>query len=71
MAESLWRIAQLFAADGDLFRKHSEMISEAKHVFEQADGSVEVLGVVHAGAGECLDEPECAHAEGAFAAADP
>lgn len=71
MAERLWGVAQLLAADGDLFGKHSEMVGEAEHVLEHADGSVEVFGVVDAGAGQGLDEPKGAHAKGAFAAAYP
>lgn len=70
MAESLGRIAQLLPADSDLLREHSEMIAEAEHVLEHADGSVKIFRVVDARSGECLDQPESAHTEGTFAAAN-
>ena len=46
------------------------MVGEAEHVFEDIDGTDQVLAVVDAGAGECFDEPECAHTKGTFATSD-
>lgn len=69
MTERLGRIAQLLATPGDLLGEHAQMVREAEHVLEQVDGTDAVLGLVDARAGHGLDEPECAHAESAFAAA--
>lgn len=46
------------------------MVRETEHILEDVDSADEVLGVVDTGAGESFDEPECAHAESAFTAAD-
>lgn len=70
MTKSLGGIAELLAADGDFLGEHAEVVGEGEHVLEHGDSLVEVFGVVEAGAGEGFDEPEGAHAEGAFAAAD-
>lgn len=70
MTERLRRVTQLLSTDGDLLGEHAQMVTEAEHVFEHVDGFVEVFRVVDAGSGERLDQPEGAHAERAFAAAD-
>lgn len=46
------------------------MVREAKHVLKDADCANEVFGFVDAGTGKRFDEPERAHTEGAFAAAN-
>ncbi len=71
MTKSLGRVAELLSADGDLLGEDAEVVGEGEHVLEHVDRLLEVLGVVEAGPGQRLDQPEGAHAEGAFAAADP
>lgn len=70
MTKRLRGIAQLLAAPGNLFGKHAEVVGKGEHVFEYVDGLDEVFLVVGARARQGFDEPEGAHAEGAFAASD-
>lgn len=70
MTKRLGRIPQLLATATDLLREHTQVIRETEHVLKDVDCAREILGVVDAGAGHGFDEPEGAHAEGAFAAAD-
>jgi hypothetical protein len=70
MTKRLRCISQLLSRSRDLFGKHTQVVGEAEHVFEDVDCADEVLAVVDTGAGECFDEPKCAHAEGTFAASD-
>lgn len=71
MRECLRGVAQLLSGSRDLLREHAQVIGEAEHVLEDVDCTDEVLGIIDTSAGEGFDEPECAHAKGAFAAADP
>lgn len=71
MAKSLRRIPQLLATPRNLLREHAQMITEIEHVLEDVDRSHQVLLVVDAGARARLDQPERAHAEGAFGTAHP
>jgi hypothetical protein len=70
MAKSLRCVSQLLTGSRDLFGKHAQMIGEAEHIFEDIDSADEVLPIVDTCAGECFDEPECAHTEGTFATSD-
>src|SRR5215468_11914391 len=65
MGEGLWKVAQSFAAVTDLFRIKANMISITKHLLEHQAGFFN-----SAGTRQCLNQPEAADAEGAFAPAD-
>src|SRR5215471_10435280 len=65
MGEGLWKVAQSFAAVTDLFRIKANMISITKHLLEHQAGFFNSAGPC-----QCLNQPETADAEGAFAAAD-
>ncbi len=70
MAEGLRRISQLLSTPGNLLREHAQVIREAEHVFKDIDGADQVLSIIDTCTSKSLNEPECAHAKGAFSAPD-
>src|SRR5262245_59241471 len=65
MGEGLWKVAQSFAAVTDLLCIKADMISITKHLLEYQAGFFNSAGPC-----QCLNQPETADAEGAFAPAD-
>lgn len=68
MTERLRRVSQLLAAACDLFGEHAQVVRETEHILKKIDRSDEILGLIDAGAGHGLNEPESTHAEGSLRA---
>src|SRR5215510_5493288 len=65
MGEGLWKVTQSFAAVTNLLCIKADMISITKHLLEHQAGFFNSAGPC-----QCLNQPETADAEGAFAPAD-